>query len=217
MVTPQDPVAADLETYLTAAAVAAGDIPPEVAEYVAAGCHDDPIGGPFPGARWEIADDGAAVWAMARLAEAAAQLARIDALYLRKKVALDDWRDVAGGRHTRTATFMTGRLTGYALARRAADPKAKTLDLPDGKVTTRAPSKPWKVTVTDGPALLEWAVADGRDEYIRPALRPVSELPVEVVEKDGELRVFDPDGEVVPGLTAVPTELSATVAPVVPS
>jgi len=217
MVTPQDPVADALERHLTAAAVTAGDIPPEVAEYVAAGCHDDPIGGPFPGARWEITDDGAAVWAMARLAEAAAQLARIDALYRRKRFALDDWRDVAGGRHTRTATFMTGRLTGYALARRAADPKAKTLDLPDGRVTTRAPSKPWKVTVTDAPALLEWAVADGRDDFLRPALRPTQSLPVEVVDKDGELRVVDADGEIIPGLAAEPTAPSATCAPVVPS
>lgn len=218
-----DDLEADLDRHLTEAAIGAGAVPLDVGRYVEEGCHEDasfmpPDVDTLPrrAARWEIDDEGAAMWAMRKAADAKTALDRIAALYKRQRATLDDWRDTACGPHTRTQAFMAERLAAYALARRAADENAKTLNLPDGVVRTTGARRPgWKVEVVDEVALLAWAVADGRDDMIRPALRPKTDWldKVNVVDKDGELRVLDGAGEVVPGVVAEPTAPTATVTP----
>lgn len=212
--------ATDLEAHLAAAAVEDGTVPADLAAWVDDGAQPDPapIGDGFtPASRagmWRIEDDRQASWALAKLAAAQAELAAIDDEYQGRLHLLNGWLAARGGKPRRTLEFMTDRLTAYALRLRREDPKAKTLLLPEGKVSTRVPSSPWKVEVGNRGALVAWALANAPEGMLRPSLAPTGEWldRFDIVERDGTAKVVDPEtGEEIPGLWATPAEPSATV------
>ena len=114
---------------------------------------------------------------------------------------------------------MEARLKAYGVAYREANPKAATLHLPSGgRVKTSKPSKPWAIELDGkGDDLKDWALAMGYAPFLRPALSTLSAIrdEVTVVEKDDgpPTVVYEATGEPVPGLVAVPTEVTATVVP----
>ncbi len=216
--------AVDLDDHLAAAAVADGTIPPEIAEWVAAGAEPDrhDMGGMVTAAiraeGWTITDDGAASWAMGKLAAAQAELDAIGAAYRARLAQLNDWREVRAARSARTAEFMEAKLAAYALALRSADPEAKTLRLPEGRVETRQPAQAYTVEVLNADAVLAWALANQREEMVRPTLVTKTDLRARVVvaeREDGPVVVDVESGEVVPGLTAEPTKATVTIKPAV--
>lgn len=104
---------------------------------------------------WRIDGTGSAAWAMAHVARAEAALSDLTAQAVEWYGKIDEWLVHESEPHRRTKAFFEGQLQRYALDRREADPKAKSLTLPDGKVSTTA--KGAKVIVTDEDAALEWA------------------------------------------------------------
>lgn len=110
--------------------------------------------------RWTVTDDGAAEWAMRHIVTANAELEKL-------REQADDWEARIHQWFTQRArplqakvAFMDAHLERYALARREADEKAKTLTLPSGKVrTTGSSPKVVIVVCADGttPAAMEWA------------------------------------------------------------
>ena len=211
-----------LQGHLVAAAVEDGDVPRDVAVWVDAGAspllaeHDEDSYA-ARAARWEITDQGAATWAMRKLAAAQAEAARILEQYDREKKRLDAWLVRATRPHANTSEFMQDRLERWALAQREANPKQATFHTPAGSVETRVPSSPWKVEVADKEALLQWALANQRDDLIRPTLATVTEIRKRVALSgpDGETpEVWDVEtGEAVPGLTVEPTRPTVIVRP----
>lgn len=102
-----------------------------------------------PVRRFQIDDDGLAEWAMRHVAELDQDLAVIAAQDRAWKLRIEEWR----ARTTRAAEarrrFFTGHLEDYQRRRRHANPKAKTLSLPSGKVTSTTTGGTAKVVDTE--------------------------------------------------------------------
>lgn len=190
-----------LQEHLAAAAVEDGDVPLEVAEWVDAGARPDLAdldedSAAAKAKRWEITDQGAATWAMRKLAAAKAAQMQILTDYLAEKKRLDRWLDRAQRPHANTVAFMQDRLERWALRQREANPRQATFHTPAGSVETRVPSKPWTVEVADKEMLLRWALANQRDDLIRPTLQPVTEIRKRVAIASSECRECDGAGVV---------------------
>lgn len=122
---------------------------------------NDPDAGPVAlpseeARRWRIEDDGAAEWAMRRLAMAEEDLARIAAQADEWRKPIDEWQDHQARRPNSAAAFFRAHLEGYALrVQDASGGDIKTVALPSGKVGTR--ENPARMAVDDPTVLLEWA------------------------------------------------------------
>ncbi len=104
---------------------------------------------------WRIDGTGSAAWAMAHVAQAEAALSDLTAQAVEWYGKIDEWLVTTSAPHRRTKAFFEGQLQRFALDQREADPKRKSLPLPNGKVTTHGKSA--KVIVTDEAAVIEWA------------------------------------------------------------
>jgi hypothetical protein len=139
-------------------------IPPELAAPSEVEAWVDEIGSdtlPEPAQRWIIDGTGSAEWAMRHVAAADAQIAALAAQAEEWRERIDAWLERESSRPQATRAFFVGHLERYALNLRAADPAAKTLSLPSGRVTTvgRVP----RVIVTDEEAAVEWARTNAPD------------------------------------------------------
>lgn len=104
--------------------------------------------------RWQITDTGGAEWAMRHVAVTEAEIAalRLQAEEWTRRIGV--WFDTATRPLEARHAFFAGHLERYALARRAEDPKAKTLTLPSGQVRTRTTSA--AAIVQDEAELVAW-------------------------------------------------------------
>lgn len=108
-----------------------------------------------PSQRFSIDDDSVAAWAMSKYAEAAAIEADVLSRYVQYAERIEEWRVQNLARSKGAMSFFGGHLEDYALRRRLADEKQKTLSLPDGAVKTRKSNA--RAVVSDEPKLIEWA------------------------------------------------------------
>lgn len=118
---------------------------------------------------WTVTDDGSAEWAMGRYARAQAKVAELaEQAEVWKDEAHDRlarirvWFDHRAERPRATMAFMEAHLARYALDLREADPKAKTLVLPSGAVTTTE-VKP-KAEVADEDRVVTWVCHQWADD-----------------------------------------------------
>lgn len=173
--------------------------------------------------RWTIGDDGAAEWAMRKYRDAEAAGYRIAGQAAEWRAQIDEWADEEMRRNRVMArlAFFAHHLEDYALRRREADPNAKTLNLPSGKVKTTRPTA-GKIEVSDKAEFVDWAVAEGFYDLLRhepniSAVRGETKINPVSVGDDNAVRVVfvtdDDSIEVVPGLTWVAPETTARVAP----
>lgn len=86
--------------------------------------------------RFTVDSDGAAEWCMRHVARLDLEAQQATEQYQAWKAQIDEWlatrkADLAGRR-----SFFAHHLEQYAIARRLADPRAKTLQLPSGAVAT---------------------------------------------------------------------------------
>lgn len=107
-------------------------------------------------AHWTCDSDGAAEWAMRKLAEAAKRVAEAAQQHGAWVAELDRWLDDVTRADRRTIDFMTAQLNRYALER-AENGGPATLRLPSGTVPTRD-EKP-KAEIVDDEAYIAWAEA----------------------------------------------------------
>lgn len=105
-----------------------------------------------PEGPWRIDSLGAAEWAMGKLRESQTTVDQLRAQYDAWKADLDRWLADAAAPAQRAVEFFTGHLERYALTARELDPKAATVKLPSGKITTR--KNPAAVIVDDEDELL---------------------------------------------------------------
>lgn len=184
----------------------------ELAQAAAAGEADDEAELPEPARRWTITDDGAAEWAMRHVAVADEELLRLRAQADEWAQRIQQWYVRASEAPLATKGFMEAHLERYALERRAADPKAKTLHLPAGRVQTTY--RQARVEVADPDAVVAWAEAAGYAAVLRvkkePRVSALREYAV-VATTDAGLVAVDADGVVVPGTYVAPEQATATV------
>lgn len=102
-----------------------------------------------PIARFRIDDDGTAEWAMRHVAELDGELAVIAAQDAAWKAKIEDWRHRVSKHAEGRRRFFVAHLEDYQRRRREENPKAKTLALPSGKVTSTTTGGNAKVIDTD--------------------------------------------------------------------
>jgi len=90
-----------------------------------------------PVARWSISNDGAAEWALRKLAGLEAELSDVERQAGQWIEDITSWAAERGASLHRSAEFFRGHLSRYGLARRELTGHA-TLHLPTGNVATRA-------------------------------------------------------------------------------
>lgn len=149
--TADDDLRADLDAYLDIDIPTASD--------------DDGVETVAPAADADMANR--LLYKVRRLDEEAAA---IDALYDAEVARLDAWKAdrLHGVQYDRARAVRS--LDGFMRAWHAANPRTKTANLPNGKLTLRP--VPGKVEVTDGPAFVAWAKANHREDLIRYVPEP---------------------------------------------
>jgi phage host-nuclease inhibitor protein Gam len=120
---------------------------------------------PEPARRWTVTDDGTAEWAMRHVAAADAELAALGAQADEWAGRIKAWFDQRARPVLATRGFMAAHLEAYALRRREANPKHKTLTLPSGVVRTSYVSA--KVEVDDDATVAAWAEEHGLASVVK--------------------------------------------------
>ncbi len=137
---------------------------------------------PEPVQRWHIDGTGSAAWAMAHVARAESALSDLQAQAIDWYGRIDAWLAHEAAPHRATVAFFEAHLERYALELREVDPKARTLVLPTGKVSTRSTSP--KVTVTDEAAVIAWADDFAPEAVARDPKVKLTELRRHVIVKE---------------------------------
>lgn len=178
------------------AALDPDDVGAGVAQAAAAGEADDEHGLPEAARRWTVTDNGSAEWALRHVAVADVELATLRAQTVEWAGRIGAWFDQAAKPLLATKGYMEAHLRLYALLRREANPKAKTLTLPAGKVQTTYTGP--KVEITDDDAVVAWADKVGlADEVLRTKREPKVSLlreHVTIVERAIGITVVDDAG-----------------------
>lgn len=152
--------------------------------------------------RWKIEDDGAAEWAMRKLAQYEADDSDATARAAEWQEQIDQWLDRQLRRNDARASFFRTALMNYALRERAAsNDQRKTIDLPSGQVKTRMSKG--KLQVLNDDAVIVWAKATKHENVIR----------VKESVDIAKLRALDlPDGHAhIPGTAMSQDEITASV------
>ena len=144
---------------------------------------------------WRITDDRQATWALRKYAAYLAKVAEVDRLRSVELDKLDQWAEAAKASPARQAQFMFVKLVQYLRDRQAADPKLRRVLLPSGIVKA---TKSTKLVVDDADVLLEWAEAQGIEDYVK---RPPAEARPGEIKKalnpEAVEQVYDADGDPV--------------------
>lgn len=171
---------------------------------------------------WRPTDLRTAEWAMRKVAAARRHLAELELSAETWHRSIDRWLERVSVRWIRTMDYFEGALIGYAAQVREADPKAKTLVLPSGEVSSVG--RKAAPTITDPDALVQWLErnAEGmglpladlvkRTEVKKPIAKAVSQM-VQVVEVEPGVLGIRFKGAAVPGVDVRPAETSFTVKP----
>lgn len=157
-----------------------------------------------------VDNDRKAAWAMRKLREHRMAVAEIDAIAAAEHERIDQWRNQAVARHANDIDYFEALLTGYAAHERAANDR-KSIDLPYGKVLTRATPPKF---LLDEEALLPWA-RENRPDWVKVvesvALSAMkADVTVEETTSLG-LVAMTTEGEIVPGVAVEPGGVSIRV------
>jgi hypothetical protein len=161
---------------------------------------------------FKIHDDGTASWAMRKLRKIRNQQAINFEIAERESERINEWLGSVNAPLIRDINFFEALLTEYALNCRV-DPSdgRKTISLPAGKVSTRAKQPKWTVNNDD---FIPWA------EQNFPELIRIKKEP-DLSAIKGICRTHDAtadgvavtgDGEIIPGVSIMEQEWSATIS-----
>lgn len=163
--------------------------------------------------RWTITDDGAAEWALRRIAVIDAERADLNEKATAWRDRIQAWFDHATTPLDQRRDFFVFHLERYAYEQREATGR-KTLTFPSGKVASRE-SKPAAIVV-DEAAVIAWANANLPGELLESVVRTVVSVSltglrdVVTIDADREKVLYE-GGELVPGTDVRPGAVSFTV------
>lgn len=167
-------------------------------------------------AEWTIEELDGATWAARKLAIKRAKRDKLKAFYKDQKAILDKWLADETRRLEDDARFFEGRLEGFHRHAIELDPKALTINLPNGSTLSSLKGK-LAVEVTDVNALAAWAEANEKtDELLRypdpePQKVALAKYASKAGDEVGEYPAVDTEtGEVLPGVQIVRNPRSFT-------
>lgn len=164
-----------------------------------------------------VHDESSADWAVRKLARARGRQLEVTALAKRQRDAvlaavqpyldpIDEWAGEEIDRLEKDASFFESLLLTYHRSVLAEDPRAKTIKLPHGTLSSRKLPDRWEF---DEPAFIEWA-SENADDLLRTKVEIYKAEAKKRLSVD-ELGVVY-DGELVPGVVVTPGEPSFTVS-----
>lgn len=147
--------------------------------------------------RLVIEDDSLAAWAMRKYQEAARQRDEVNKVVLAEIEAINEWADKRREKIDRELTHFENLLIEYAEKQRTQFDR-KSIDLPRGRVTSRATRESWNV----GDSFVKWA-KDFAPDLVREKVTSIPET-VEVLRDrmeyvNGKV-VMKETGEIVEGI-----------------
>lgn len=149
-----------------------------------------------------------AAWAMRKYRVLAQRKAQHEALAAAERTRIDAWLLRVNAAVETQMEWFAQHLEFYAMKQRLAG--AKSVELPDGSIKTRATSPTFEV---DKAVFVEWAQEAKRDDVLRVRLDPDMAAIKGAFIADAETAVDPVSGEVVPGLTPVPARTTVTITP----
>lgn len=147
-----------------------------------------------------------AAWAMRKYRVLAQRKAQYAALAEAEHRRINDWLERVTMPIEGDMEFYEGHLRQWAMSQRAQG--RKSIELPDGRITTR--QVPASIDV-DKSRFLEWAESAGRDDLVRITRAPnMAAIKSATVCEASD--VLDPaTGEVIPGLSPVIEHVSVNI------
>lgn len=159
--------------------------------------------------RYQITNDGAANWALRKLAQIRRRMAENERLAEMEKLRIDAWLRGEKEKLGRDEAFFLGLLREYHQNILTEDPRRKTIKLPAGQMQMRAQAPEFK---RDDEKLLGWLKASNLTEFIKVVESPNwGELKKRVVVADDGTVVDSITGEVVQGVIAESRPYTFTV------
>ena len=156
---------------------------------------------------FRINDDGAASWAMRKLAEINDQLLSNEQIHKQETERLNLWLTEVNKPLESKTLFFKSILEDYA-RRERNEKDRKTISLPHGKVSTRPASDKWE---TDTATLLAFLKTNELTDLIKvkeePSMTAVKNA--FTVTPDGQ--VLTAEGEIVPGVKIIQTDISVSI------
>lgn len=149
--------------------------------------------------RFIVDNDDKAQWALRKLAQLQAELDDVEEQVVRERRRIDEWHEAQLKKHAPAIQLFESMLLDYHRARREADPKCKTINLPAGTLHSRATKS--KAEIEDVEAFIAWA-KDERPDLLRTKLE---------VEKAKVNDAVCNDGEVLPHVSVVAAEVRYSV------
>jgi phage host-nuclease inhibitor protein Gam len=146
-----------------------------------------------------IDDNGAADWALRKIAQKQRLIAENEELAEREIARIREWLTDANGPLQNEIANLELLLTDYHRRLLAEDDRRKTVKLPAGNLKAR--KLPDNVEVTDEDAFIEWAEAE------RHTLLRITTAPDKNAIKQAVLK----DGEVIPHVAAVKGDLKFSI------
>lgn len=134
--------------------------------------------------RFSVDDKGAANWAMRKLARIRKLQAENAEVAAEERRRIDEWVTRENDKLERHAQFFEGHLTDFHRRELEADPKAKTISLPTGKLESKARQP--KVIIDDVDEFIAWASKE-RAEFVRMTPAIAKAAVNDAVLKDGEI------------------------------
>jgi len=157
-----------------------------------------------------IADANMANWALAQLARLESDLERVEKIAEAERHRIDQYVTRHKTTISRKQEFLTTALKSWFEVQQAADPRLKTVDLPNGTLQERRSSA--SAALVDEQALMEWLKVN-RPDLIRVKESPKWADVKKVVEIRDHLVVWPETGEIVPGVMVEPAATRFFVKP----
>jgi hypothetical protein len=166
---------------------------------------------PAPAARFEIDDDSKANWALGVIRQLNHEDDKDLVLYKKEKSRLDTWLNQAKKKRSRTREYFESLLLRYYKTLKAADPKIKTVQLPNGQFIEKSlPGKGFEML--DEQQVLDWARANA-PEFIKVEESVDWTSFKTYLTANSNRAIWAETGEVIPGVAPVLPETRFYVTP----
>lgn len=145
-----------------------------------------------------ITDDRAANWALRKIGQMQKQIEDNNALAVAEIDKIEAWNKQENQKSKDGIDYFQGLLSYYALSKREADPKFKSLKLPNGKIAFRKQQPKWSL---DEEKVIQSLKDANASDLIKVTEKPkLADIKKAFQVKDGKAIDME-TGEVVEGIT----------------
>jgi len=145
---------------------------------------------------FEVVHDSQANWALRKIKEHQQEIKWNQKMAQYEIEKIEEWEEQVNQPLTRSIDYFQGLLAQYAMAKKEADPKFKSLKLPNGNLQFRKQQPKWSY---DDKTLVTSLKQLRLDEYIKVEEKPVKKDIKKVLRVAGN-KVVTENGEVVEGI-----------------